>query len=84
MKLNIFKNLNEKEQINGLNNNEEFAINIPIKEYNKFRQDYGININFNNLNMPDLNKKYYNNFIDNDNNKNIKNNRRKIKIICQI
>ena len=43
-----------------------------------------MNINFNNINIPDLNKKYYNNFIDNDNNKNIKNNRRKIKIICQI
>ena len=74
MKLNIFKNLNEKEQINCLNNSNKLSINIPIKDYNKFGQDKGMNINFNNINMPDLNKKYYNNFIANDNNKNIKNN----------
>ena len=75
MKLNIFKNLNEKEQINGFNNNNErFPINIPIKDYNKFGHEKGMNINFNNINMTDLHKKYYNNFISNDNKKNIKNN----------
>ena len=71
MKLNIFKNFNHKEQINCLNsNNERFPINLPIKDYNKLGQDKGMNINFNNINnMPDLNKKYYNNFIGNDNKK---------------
>ena len=71
MKLNIFKNLNKKEQINGLNNNiERFPINFPIKDYNKLGQDRGMNINFNNINIQDLNKKYYNNFLSNDKNKN--------------
>ena len=74
MKLNIFKNLNQKEQINCLNsNNERFPINLPIKDYNKLGQDKGMNINFNNINnMPDLNKKYYNNFIGNENKNNNK------------
>ena len=62
MKLNIFKNFN--------NNNDKIPFNIPLKEYNKYGQDKSMNINFNNINMPDLNKKYYNNFISNDNNKN--------------
>ena len=74
MKLNIFKNLNEKEQINCLNNSNKLSINIPIKDYNKFGQDKGMNINFNNINMVDLHKKYYNNFISNDNKKNVKSN----------
>ena len=75
MKLNIFKNLNEKEQINCLNNNnEKFPINIPIKDFNKFGHEKGMNINFNNINMVDLHKKYYNNFISNDNKKNVKSN----------
>ena len=75
MKLNIFKNLNKKEQNNDLNNNfERFPINIPIKDYNKFGQDKGMNINFNNINIQDLNKKYYNNFLSNDKNKNLNNN----------
>jgi hypothetical protein len=71
MKLNIFKNFNHKEQINCLNsNNERFPINLPIKDYNKLGPEKGMNINFNNINnMPDLNKKYYNNFIGNDNKK---------------
>ena len=63
MKLNIFKNFNN-------NNNDKIPFNIPLKEYNKYGQDKSMNINFNNINMPDLNKKYYNNFISNDNNKN--------------
>ena len=75
MKLNIFKNLNKKEQNSDLNNNiERFPINIPIKDYNKFGQDKGMNINFNNINIQDLNKKYYNNFLSNDKNKNLNNN----------
>ena len=69
MKLNILKNFNQKEQINMNNftNNDRMPFNVPIKDYNKFGQDKAMNINFNNINMPDLNKKYYNNFIDNDN-----------------
>jgi hypothetical protein len=43
-----------------------------------------MNINFNNINMPDLNKKYYNNFIANDNNKNIKNNNNVYSIYLKI
>ena len=69
MKLNIFKNFNQKEQIN-MNNftsNDRIPYNGAIKDYNKFGQDKAMNINFNNINMPDLNKKYYNNFISNDN-----------------
>ena len=70
MKLNFFKNSNEKEQIYSINSNKEkIPINIPIKDYNKMGQDKGMNINFNNINIPDLNKKYYNNFISSDNNK---------------
>ena len=62
MKLNIFKNFNT--------NNDKIPFNIPLKEYNKYGQDKSMNINFNNINMPDLKKNYYNNFISNDNNKN--------------
>ena len=73
MKLNFFKNSNEKEQIYSINSNKEkIPINIPIKDYNKMGQDKGMNINFNNINIPDLNKKYYNNFISSDNNKKTK------------
>ena len=69
MKLNIFKNFNQKEQINMNNftNNDRIPFNAPMKDYNKFAQDKAMNINFNNINMPDLNKKYYNNFMSNDN-----------------
>ena len=69
MKLNIFKNYNQKEKMNMNNfiNNDRIPFNAPIKDYNKYAQDKAMNINFNNINMPDLNKKYYNNFMSNDN-----------------
>ena len=69
MKLNIFKNFNQKEKMNMNNfiNNDRIPFNAPIKDYNKYAQDKAMNINFNNINMPDLNKKYYNNFMSNDN-----------------
>ena len=75
MKLNIFKNFNKKEDFESLNNNHEnFPLNIPIKDLNKLGLDKGVmNINFNNINMPDLHKKYYNNFIINGKNRNLKN-----------
>ena len=75
-KLNIIKNSSEKEQICGVNNSskERIPINIPIKDYNKIGQSTSMNINFNNINMQELNSKYYNNFIGKDNNKKIKNN----------
>ena len=73
MKLNIFKNFNQKEKtnmnmnMNNFINNDRIPFNAPIKDYNKYAQDKAMNINFNNINMPDLNKKYYNNFMSNDN-----------------
>ena len=81
MKLNLLKNINQKEQVNSVhsvnnaNNNKERApMNIPINDFNKLGKDKNMNINFNNINMSDLNKKYYNNFMGNENNKLIKNN----------
>ena len=71
VKLNLFKNLNQKEP---LGNSTNFPINLPLKDFNKSGKDNNINVNFNNINFPDANKKYYNNFISNDNNKIFKNN----------
>ena len=71
MKLNIFKNLNQKESLSNSNN---FAINLPLKDFGKIRKENNMNVNFNNINLSDANKKYYNNFISNDNNKIFKNN----------
>jgi len=75
MKLNIFKNLNQKEPLSNSNN---FPINLPLKDFNKTGKENSINVNFNNINWPDSNKKYYNNFISNDNNKIFKNNNNNI------
>ena len=76
MKLNIIKNSNEKEKIYNINNSnkERIPINIPFKDCNKIGQEKVMNINFNNINMQELNNKYYNNFIHKDNNKKSKNN----------
>jgi len=70
MKLNIFKNLNQKEPLSNSNN---FPINLPLKDFGKMKEN-NMNSNFNSINLPDANKKYYNNFISNDNNKIFKNN----------
>ena len=71
MKLNIFKNLEQKEALSNSNN---FPINLPLKDFNKTGKENSMNVNFNNINFSDANKKYYNNFISNDNNKIFKNN----------
>ena len=71
MKLNIFKNLEQKEPLSNSNN---FPINLPLKEFNKTGKENSMNVNFNNINFSDANKKYYNNFISNENNKIFKNN----------
>jgi hypothetical protein len=71
MKLNIFKNLEQKEALSNSNN---FPINLPLKDFNKTGKENNMNVNFNNINFSDANKKYYNNFISNDNNKIFKNN----------
>ena len=72
MKLNIFKNLEQKEPLSNSNN---FPINLPLKDFNKTGKENSMNVNFNNINFSDANKKYYyNNFISNENNKIFKNN----------
>ena len=71
VKLNLFKNLNRKEPLSNSNN---IPINFPLKDFNKAGKENNMIVNFNNINFSDANKKYYNNFISNDNNKIFKNN----------
>ena len=71
MKLNIFKNLEQKEPLSNSNN---IPINLPLRDFNKKGKENSMNVNFNNINFSDANKKYFNNFISNDNNKIFKNN----------
>jgi hypothetical protein len=67
MNVNILKNISQKESINN-NNNEKLQLNLKMSEINKIGQN-GMNINFNNINMPDISKKYYNNYVGNKDNK---------------
>ena len=79
MKLNIIKNMPQKDLkgkmiYNTGGEDQKLKLDLPLKESNdnnKIKNDMNqninnLNINFNDLNIPNFNQKYYNNFVENN------------------
>ena len=78
MKLNILKNMPQKDLkgkmiYNTGGEDQKLKLDMPLKDFtnqklkNELNQNINnMNINFNDLNIPNFNQKYYNNFIENN------------------